>query len=333
MSNEAMLRMCVHGTVVLLRCGVPSLRPAIARLLGSLAVNAVPDGFSTIEGDVLAYDADAVSRHLSPTATRIAELSPLAELYRENERLWLVDDTWGLCEINLLRRQWRSWVLPGSSLDPVERVEAAVHLPLAYLLRTHGTHLVPAAAVADADAGALLIGSLSLEPELRALRRLGMALVAQRWLTIRDEPEGVALWSMPSLCSVVPPPKRAATASVPVVRWLDLFDEPLPARNHAFCRSVLLIESVRQSRANATPLGKASLQQQLRERWPVFEPTPARATAGLLAALTRASVGWRLQLSRNADESARLIASLLRPVTQLRASVRVPRPTRLAAAG
>lgn len=333
MSNEAMLRICVHGTVVLLRCGLPSLRPTVARLLGSLSVSHVPDGLPIVEGELLPYDADAVSRHLSTTATRVAELSPLAELYRENERLWLVDDTWGLCEINLLRRQWRSWVLTGSSLDPVERVEAAVHLPLAHLLRTHGTHLVPAAGIAEGDAGALLLGSLSLEPELRALRRLGLALVGQRWLTIRNEPDGLALLSMPGLCAVVPSPRHPSTPPKPSPRWVDLLAEPCPSRHHAFCRSVLLIESVRQARAGATPLGKSALQQQLRERWPVFEPTPARATAALLTALSRSTVGWRVQLSRNADESARLIASLLRPVTQLRTSVHVSRPTRLAAAG
>lgn len=333
MSGDTVIQVCVHGTAVLLRCGVPELRPVVSRLLGSLAINALPEGFSTVEGEVHPYDVQAVTRHLSPTATRIAELSPLAELYRENERLWIVDDTWGLSEINLLRRQWRSWVLPGSSLDPVERVEAAVHLPLAHLLRTQGSHLLPAAAVADAASGVLLLGSLSLEPELRALRRKGLALLAQRWVLIREEPEGVALLSMPGLCAVVAPPKRAAAAGPPASRWVDLLLEPLPTRHHAFCGTVLLVESTRQARASARPLGRATLQQQLRDRWPILDPAPGRASTSLVAALSRAAVGWTVQLARNPEESARLIGSLLRPGATLEPSVCVARRARFAAAG
>lgn len=333
MSGESVLQFCVHGTVVLLRCGVPELRPVVSRLLAALATTDIPGGFSTLEGDIHPYDEQAVSRHLSPTATRIAELSPLAELYRENERLWIVDDTWGLSEINLLRRQWRSWVLPGSSLDPVERVESALHLPMAYLLRPQGLHLLPAAAVADADCGVLMLGALSLEPELRSLRRLGLSLVAQRWLVAREDADGVALLTMPGMCAAVPTPKRPASIERSGPRWVDLSLDPMPTRHHAFCRTILLFESMRHSRASARPLGRASLQQQLRDRWPIFEPPPARNAASLIAAMSRGAIGWHVQLSRDADESARLMASLLRAEPKLKPSVHLSRPTGLAAAG
>jgi hypothetical protein len=309
--DDLTLSLCVHGLAVSVRCGVHALRTPAVRLFGAMHEPDLPEGFSPVEGEIRDYDAETVVRHLSPTAQQVATLGQLAEIYQENERLWLVDDTWGLCEVNLLKRQWRSWVLPQCPLHLVQRVEAAIHWPMAQLLRPQGLHLLPAVSVATAGAGVLLFNPFSLEPELHAMRRLGFDLVAQRWSALREEEEGVALLSMPGLSECVPPP-RLAGASRGHASWSDLSEAFGSAnRHHAFCGLTLLIEPVRRGVAQARPLARPALQQMLRERWPIIDLTGGRSIAGITARLAADTVGWSVQLSRDADESARLIRSLL----------------------
>ena len=75
--------------------------------------------------------------------------------YSLAEKHWIVDDRWGVCEIDLLKHRWRSWVLPNPSLDPVHLAEAAVLWPMAQLLRSRGVEIVPAISVERAGWGAL----------------------------------------------------------------------------------------------------------------------------------------------------------------------------------
>ena len=87
-------------------------------------------------------------RHLSPTAKPVAAMGSTMELYEEGERFWLIDDRWGLTEMNLLKGQFQSWILPRPAIDPGMIVQDAVLWPLAQLLRGKGLSLVPGISVA-----------------------------------------------------------------------------------------------------------------------------------------------------------------------------------------
>src|SRR4051812_17154324 len=115
----------VHGLAVDLACEVPLLNIPIHKALGDFAVNAFPDGFTPAVGWVRPYEQSVVLRHLSPTATPVAATGSM-ELYEEGERFWLIDDRWGLTEMNLLKGQFQSWILPKPTIDPSLLVQDAV---------------------------------------------------------------------------------------------------------------------------------------------------------------------------------------------------------------
>src|SRR5436305_14062724 len=105
-------KLAVHGPVIELECAVPALEQAIEALLGCFIVPGWPEGFSPVTGSIRPYDPGEVARCISPTARHLARTNDLLDIYEEGERFWLVDDRWGLAEINLLRNQWRSWIIP-----------------------------------------------------------------------------------------------------------------------------------------------------------------------------------------------------------------------------
>ena len=67
------------------------------------------------------FDGAQVQRHLSTAAVRFpCSAGPTADLFYDPvdaERFWLVDDRWGIAELNLLRGRWRAWVLPRPGVD------------------------------------------------------------------------------------------------------------------------------------------------------------------------------------------------------------------------
>ena len=111
----------VHGLVVSVACKVPTLNIGIDAALGEFTVDDWPDGFSPIAGSIQPYDQNVVLRHLSPTATALPTADSAMEIYEEGERFWIIDDRWGLAEMNLLKGQWQSWILPHPSRLPCDR--------------------------------------------------------------------------------------------------------------------------------------------------------------------------------------------------------------------
>ena len=79
-----------------------------------------------ITGTIRPYDRDSVLRHLPSDASPIAVSGELFELYEKGERFWLIDDRWGLAEMNLLKAQWRSWIIDQPALEPQQVLEQAV---------------------------------------------------------------------------------------------------------------------------------------------------------------------------------------------------------------
>ncbi|HEX8524232.1 MAG TPA: hypothetical protein VF669_18400, partial [Tepidisphaeraceae bacterium] len=136
-------RLAVHGLAVELACEVAGLRPALDHYLGEFAVPDWPDGFARVRGTIRDFDQREVMKCLSPTARRI-EGPDFLELYEENERFWAIDERWGMCEINLIKGMWRSWILPATAVDSIQCTHAAAMWPMAQLLRGRGLHLLPA---------------------------------------------------------------------------------------------------------------------------------------------------------------------------------------------
>ena len=135
----------LHGQGIKLTAASAFLLDAVNHLLGDFAVPSLPAGASVVEGAIRLYDANEVLRRLPASAARVSPPGELTEVYQQDELYWLIDDRWGLCEINLLRGQWRTWVLPQPAVEPQRCLEMAVLWPLAQLLRGKGLVLVPAA--------------------------------------------------------------------------------------------------------------------------------------------------------------------------------------------
>lgn len=117
----------VQGAALEIECGVSALAGPLDWALRRFLLPADkhwPPTVAPLSGAIQPYELEAVTRHLSPTARRLSE-GPLTvshdagplEVYAEDERFWLVDERWGMAEVNLLRGQWRSWVLPEPTID------------------------------------------------------------------------------------------------------------------------------------------------------------------------------------------------------------------------
>src|SRR5438874_1059805 len=124
----------IHGLAVDLTCQVPVLNLPIDALLGEFTVGEFPESFTPATGFIRPYDQSVVLRHLSPTATPVPAPGGM-ELYEHAERFWLIDDRWGLAEMNVLKGQWQSWILPDPTIDASGVVESALLWPLSQLLR------------------------------------------------------------------------------------------------------------------------------------------------------------------------------------------------------
>src|SRR2546421_1255110 len=166
-------KLAVHGPVIDLQCTVAELEQTIELLVGSFQVPTWPDGFTPLCGTIHPYEQAEVARHLSPTAQHLVRTANLLDIYNEGERFWLVDDRWGMAEINLLRGSWRSWILPNPSLDRLTVVEQSLIWPLAQLIRAKGVNLLPAVSVVRDGFAVLLICPFGLEPELTMLTSNG----------------------------------------------------------------------------------------------------------------------------------------------------------------
>ena len=81
--------------------------------------------------------------------------------------------------------------------DPVRTTDAAVHWPLAQLMARRGVQMVPGVAIARENFGVLLLGELSLEPELTALITAGYRVIGQRWVALQEEAGGIAMLHLP----------------------------------------------------------------------------------------------------------------------------------------
>lgn len=247
--SSAYSTFCLHGHAIAMVNEVPELNPALSAFLGGFEAQHLPDGISCVEAHLRPYVESEVLRHLSASAAHIPTSFPWIELYQDSDRFWLIDERWGLAEINFLRGQFKSFVLPQTSLSAVELLEGAFLWPLAQLLRPRGLHLLPATALARRDSGVLLLTPTRLPTVLRSTKVIG-----RPWTALREEDGRVDLLRLPGMG-----------------------ENARPSQLHAYCDAVAVFSA---APCDPTPLGL------LRRHWPMLEIHPTRrgsTLAGVLA--------------------------------------------------
>ena len=301
-------RFAIHGLALELSCAVPALLPEIGHFLHPFEVADFPTGFSAITGSVHPFEMTTVQRHLSPSAVPFAATRDLIELYQDRERFWLIDDRWGMAEINLLKGQWRSWVLPRPTTDALRCCEMAVLWPMAQLLRAKNLHLLPAVSIARSGWAGLIICPFGIEPELSALVRRGYRVIGQRWTALREEDGRIAMLHMPGSVERAAAPQLRSFGSHDLPGRVDLTAEFLGShQNHAFCDAVMITEPGRRPAAQLREMDPVDATNVLRHAWPIVDLTPHRRGHEIAPKLAQLCRCGEIQLSRNPKDLLRLL--------------------------
>jgi hypothetical protein len=301
----------VHGLAVDIACDVPLVSEQADVWLWPFNVDELPEGISCTSGQVRPFEAADVMRHVSPGAVPLSTPGQLLELYQEGERFWMVDDRWGLCEINVMKGTWRSWILPHPTLDPVRVAEMAVLWPMAQLLRPKGLYLLPAAAVARDKFAAMILSPFNLEGELRALIQAGYNVVGQRWTAVREDDGRIELLQVPGQIERETSPRLRDSSLGPASRWVDLASEYCGVvRPHAFCDAVLVVEPGRRPVAHVTEVAAQRATDTIRRAWPITELHPFRKYGQLPSKLSAACRCFQGQFSRRPEDLLVLLDSM-----------------------
>ena len=306
-SSSALVRFDLHGHAVGLSLEVPFLIPAAAAHLASLQIPAADPRDNDIEGAILPYAEADVLRHISRDARPVGEdepcYHPLLELYRtaDGGRWWIVDERWGMCEIDLVAGTWRSFVLPSPAVDDVTLFESSVWWPMALLLR--GLHLVPATSFGRNGRGVLLLSRADVTPELLALPQSGIGIIGQRWTALREGTDGsIQLLPVPGRTLSRSNQSRSLAGDAP-----DTFDaSALLACGPARCDMVLLAEPMRRLQASSSTLNPVAAAREIGLAWPV--PPIGNAKANTLpTTLAKRCPIHRLSLGRDGADLPRLL--------------------------
>jgi hypothetical protein len=305
-------RFSLHGLGVELTCHCESIVPDLEHMFAPFYEHDWPEGFPAVSGTVLPYDQHDVMRHLSPDATPVDDAAGLMELYEDGERFWLVDDRWGLCEINILKAQWRAWLLPEPQIDAFRCVEAAVLWPMAQLLRRRGLHLVPAASIATDGWAGLVVSRGAIDRELAALADAGVRIIGQRWTALREEDGRLSLLHMPGMTEHTPRARRLGIVNdTAIPRWVDLTSQrPECYQHHAFCDGVLMIEPARRPRSQVIEASSINAIHALKRNWPIVELNPGRRQGQFVSRLAQSCRCYEIQLSREPGDLARIVRSI-----------------------
>ena len=308
----ALRKLVLHGLAIEIDCRLTGLDPTLGRLLGCYSVTDFSDDPTVTRGSILPYVGNDAARRLPPDATPLHGPSDLTELYVRDERAWFFDERWGMCEINMLKGQWRSWIVAHPRLDAVRMTEAAVLRPLAMLLKNRGIHLLPAASAARDRFAVLAISPFGLDRELSALLSNRYRIIGQRWTALREDDGRLALLGMPGVVQQRP----AGPSSAP--EWIDLTaSNPMSAQQEAQCSAVLIIDSGRRARATLSPWSAEDASTVLKLAWPLPELHPGRRRAQFAARVAQICPSYRVQLSHEPREWVSLLETL-RSVSPLR---------------
>lgn len=290
--------------IVDILCEVPAMNRAIHSVVGEFAIDDWPDGFTPTTGVIRPYHAETVMRHLSPKARALGESEGLRDIYQEGVRFWLIDDRWGIVELNLLKNHFHAWVLPDTKLDMNRIIQDAVIWPMAQLLRGKGLHLVPAVSVSRDGWGMLVISQTNLEPELDALIHSGFRVVGQQWTALRMDGDRIEMLHMPGLIEHLPPPQLKAGVQIEQTKtWIDITQMMAgSSQHHSYCDAVLITESGRRALPSIRPVNRSQAVATLKQHWPIVELHPLPKSSALAAKLATDCKVFTATLSRNPSD-------------------------------
>jgi hypothetical protein len=307
-------RFVVHGLAAAVRCAVPQLSARIEQDLQSLAVASWPAGTTPVCGTIAPYCIDEVQRQLPTQATLVGRTEQNAEIYRADERFWIIDDQRGIVEINPLRGTWRSWILADQGWFPATQsapLEFALIWPAAQLLRNRELFILPALSVAREGWGMLVICPFGLASDIQPMLAAGFRLVGPRWTAMREDDDRLSLLHLPGTvqqtCSAA---KRLLATRIQNIgtkpKRLSLNDgspnddaaSAVPAAQYQnFCDSVLIVEPTRRPVPQLRAVPPAHAPAALRRAWPMTELHPHRRQGRLPALLARHCQIFEAQLT------------------------------------
>jgi hypothetical protein len=295
----------IHGAAVNLANAFPALDEQIQFFLKPFFSVSQPL-VTPARGEIRAFDLAEVTHSLAPAAASERQSDDLVDIYSLGEKNWVLDDRWGMCEIDLLRNRWQSWVLPHPTLDPVRLAEAVVVWPLAQLLRLRGIELVPAISVERGGWGALIVSPYSITAEISRLIRAGYRVIGQRWTALMRPHGKIVMRRMPGVVEAMEAGnKRIGRRTA----WIDLLAaNPWQTAELSSCDAVIVIESGRRVKSHGRVVSVSESRRLLRRYWPMAELPLNRSRAQqTTAALASQCLCLSLQLSRNTDEFLQLM--------------------------
>lgn len=305
MATVGKRKIVLHGLAVEIDCAVPYLAREIARTFGPFSVGDGPERFSPSSGSVRPFDLNELARQVPANAERVLVSDDLIELYQDGEHFWLVDERWGMAELNLLKNRWRSWIFPHPAIDSVRCTEMAVMWPLAQLLQPRGLHLLPAISIEKEGWSALIFCPFPSEPEIATLMRAGYRIIGQRWTAVRVENQRIELLRLPGRM-------ETSLSSGVAGGWIDITDGDRRCDvSHGLCAAVVVVDPGRRSTAGARALNGDAATALLRHAWPIADVRAARArNSPLPARLASQAQCMQVQLSRKPEEFLLLINAM-----------------------
>lgn len=273
----------LHGLSVQLHNTIANLGDEIERQFQRYISNEPSHGPIT-SGFIGPYDSAQVLRHVSHHAVPLTGIGFGREAYQDEESIWIIDDRCGMCEMNFIKSQFRSWILEPALGDMRRCVDSAVLWPLAQLLRIKGLHLIPAASVACGDFAALIMCPFGILPELSAIAASGWRVVGQRWSGLRLEEGKIQLMHMPGAMEAAIWPRRPQTAFLQS-ECSDLHAVyPESFLQQAECKAVIVVSSGRRPQASANGLSRWEAGEVIHRAWPIAELHP-RKRGGVIAGM------------------------------------------------
>jgi hypothetical protein len=296
----------LYGAAIQLANSCPALDEQIGFFLNPFLLKRQTAQSNEFHGQICPFDMAEVTHSLSRAGASERHSDDLVEIYSLAEKHWILDDRWGVCEIDLLKHRWRSWVLPNPSLDPIQLAEAAVLWPMAQLLRSRGVEIVPALSIERAGWGALVIAPYPIPGEISRIIRAGYRVIGQRWTALIPQNGRIVLRRIPGLVQS-PASSGRSIGRRPI--WTDLTsDNPWASADLAWCDAVLTIAPGRRSKTLGRVIPAAECQTALRRAWPIPDLPISRPRLQHPAALlARDCHCLNLQLSRHEDEFLDLI--------------------------
>ncbi len=277
-----------HGLWVRVENAFPMARAWLDRLCDSFPTGQTARPFAAV-GTIKTFDPSEVLRNVTPSAALVGLTADLAQIFACDERFWLVDDRWGICQINLLKHQWRSWVLPAPSADPIRCAEGAMLWPMAQLLKARGLEFIPATSIQKDGWGALILCPWALDSEIERLETLGYQVIGRHWSAVQTTTSRPRLLAVPVLRGDAP---------------LQDFDRPVD------CSAVMIVEPGRRAVTRGRALACSEASTLLHRAWPIAELPPNRrrqSSAAML--LARQSRCMSVQLSKREADFVQFVES------------------------